>query len=65
MFYKGMAFVIGRVAALKDEEGQTTVEYAVVLALVIALAIAAFTVLGGSINGVMTKIGDAISNQIK
>ena len=45
---------------LRDEEGLTTVEYAVAGALVAAAVVAAFTQLGGTvgnvINGISTNI---------
>lgn len=58
--------VLGRVATLslddlKSDEGQTTVEYAVVLVLVVLMAIAVFSILGGGVGSVMTTI----TNQIK
>ena len=40
------------VAFLKNEEGPTAVEYAVMLALIIVVCIAAVTALGGSASGV-------------
>ena len=39
---------------LKNDEGQTTVEYAVVLVLVVVMAIAVFAVLSGGRRGVGT-----------
>ena len=46
---------------LRDEEGLTTVEYAVAGALVAAAVVAAFTQLGptvvGTINGITTDLG--------
>jgi Flp pilus assembly pilin Flp len=58
--------LIGRVAAvsledLKREEGQTTVEYAVVLVLVIALAIAAFATLSTAVGTFMSSISGLLS----
>jgi Flp pilus assembly pilin Flp len=41
---------------LKSDEGQTTVEYAVVLVLVVVMAIAVFAVLSGGITTVMNAI---------
>ena len=41
---------------LKGEEGQTTVEYAVVLVLVVVMAIAVFAVLSGGVTTVMSTI---------
>jgi len=53
-----------RLEDLKREEGQTTVEYAVIVALVIALAVAAFAVLSPVVQSFMVKVGSAISNQL-
>ena len=50
-----------RLDDLKSDEGQTTVEYAVVLVLVVLMAIAVFSILGGGVGSVMTTI----TNQIK
>lgn len=46
---------------LKGDEGQTTVEYAVVLVLVVLMAIAVFGVLTGGVKDVM----NTITSQIK
>jgi len=61
--------VLGRVATLslddlKSDEGQTTVEYAVVLVLVVLMAIAVFSVLGGGVGSVMTTITKQISDLV-
>jgi Flp pilus assembly pilin Flp len=61
------SILIGRVAALnledlKREEGQTTVEYAVVLVLVIAMAIAAFAALTGGVSAFMSSIATQITD---
>jgi Flp pilus assembly pilin Flp len=61
-----LSILIGRVATLrledlKREEGQTTVEYSVVLVLVIAMAVAAFAALNGSITSFMSTIGTKLS----
>jgi Flp pilus assembly pilin Flp len=45
------------VQALRDrEEGQTLVEYALILALVSVTAVAALQALSGGINGIFNKI---------
>jgi Flp pilus assembly pilin Flp len=49
---------------LKNDEGQTTVEYAVVLVLVVVMAIAVFAVLQGGLTTVMTTITSKISSII-
>lgn len=40
----------------EDEEGQTLVEYALILALVSVTAVAALQALSGGINGIFSKI---------
>ena len=46
---------------LKGDEGQTTVEYAVVLVLVVVMAIAVFAVLSNGVTGVMNTITGKLS----
>jgi pilus assembly protein Flp/PilA len=46
---------------LKDESGPTAVEYAVMLALIIVVCIAAITALGSNANNTFTSVGNAIS----
>jgi len=48
-------------AFLKNEDGPTAVEYAVMLALIIVVCIAAISVLGSNANGTFTKVGSAIN----
>ena len=48
------------VSFLKDESGPTAVEYAVMLALIIVVCIAAITALGSNANNTFTKVGTAI-----
>ena len=43
-----------------DERGQGLAEYALILALIAVLAIAAVTFLGGQINSILSDVGDAI-----
>ena len=45
---------------LRDEEGLTTVEYAVAGALITVAVVAAFTALGGSIAGTLSIIDAAL-----
>ncbi|MEA3407631.1 MAG: Flp family type IVb pilin [Chloroflexota bacterium] len=45
---------------LEDQEGQTLAEYALILALIAILAIAALTVLGGGINAILNRIGNKL-----
>lgn len=47
---------------LKNDEGQTTVEYAVVLVLVVVMAIAVFATLQGGVSSVMTAIGTKLKD---
>ena len=49
------------VAFLKAEDGPTAVEYAVMLALIIAVCIAAITTLGQNANGTFTTVGSAVN----
>lgn len=44
----------------RSEAGQGLAEYALILALVAILAIAAVTFLGGSINQVLSDLGNAL-----
>jgi len=46
---------------LKREDGPTAVEYAVMLALIIVVCIAAISVLGSSANGTFTEVGSAVN----
>jgi pilus assembly protein Flp/PilA len=45
---------------LKREDGPTAVEYAVMLALIIVVCIAAITTLGQNANTTFTTVGNAI-----
>jgi pilus assembly protein Flp/PilA len=49
------------VSFLKSEDGPTAVEYAVMLALIIVVCIAAITTLGTNANNTFTKVGTAIA----
>jgi len=60
-----LSILIGRIQSfrledLKGDEGQTTVEYAVVLVLVIAMAIAAFAALSDGVSTFMGTIKDKL-----
>src|SRR5262249_5829754 len=46
---------------LKREDGPTAVEYAVMLALIIVVCIAAITTLGTNANATFTKVGNAVN----
>ena len=47
---------------LKQEDGPTAVEYAVMLALIIVVCIGAITTLGKNANTTFTSVGTAISS---
>jgi pilus assembly protein Flp/PilA len=49
------------VAFLRNEDGPTAVEYAVMLALIIVVCIAAITTLGSNANTVFTDVGSAVN----
>jgi pilus assembly protein Flp/PilA len=44
----------------RDERGQGLAEYALILALIAVLAIAAVTFLGSSINAILSDVGASI-----
>lgn len=44
----------------RDERGQGLAEYALILALIAVLAIAAVTFLGTQINGILSDVGNSI-----
>jgi pilus assembly protein Flp/PilA len=46
---------------LKSEDGPTAVEYAVMLALIIVVCIAAITTLGNNANNTFTTVGSKIA----
>jgi pilus assembly protein Flp/PilA len=46
---------------LKKEDGPTAVEYAVMLALIIVVCIAAVTTLGTSASGTFSTVGSAVN----
>jgi pilus assembly protein Flp/PilA len=46
---------------LKSEDGPTAVEYAVMLALIIVVCIAAITTLGTNANNTFTSVGTSIA----
>ncbi len=47
---------------LKREDGPTAVEYAVMLALIIVVCLAAITTLGQNANSTFTGVGNAIAS---
>jgi len=48
------------VAFLKTEDGPTAVEYAVMLALIVVVCIAAITTLGSNANSTFSFVGSAL-----
>ncbi len=44
----------------RDDRGQGLAEYALILALIAVLAIAAVTFLGGQINSILSDVGNSI-----
>ena len=44
----------------RDEEGQTLVEYGLLLALIAIVVIAALVVLGPIVSGIFDEIGDSL-----
>jgi len=48
------------VSFLKKEDGPTAVEYAVMLALIVVVCIAAITTLGSNANVTFSKVGSAV-----
>jgi pilus assembly protein Flp/PilA len=47
---------------LKNEDGPTAVEYAVMLALIIVVCITAITTLGTNANTTFTTVGNAVGS---
>ena len=50
----------GAVSFLKREDGPTAVEYAVMLALIVVVCIAAITAIGSNSNRTFSTVGSAI-----
>ena len=48
-------------AFLRNDDGPTAVEYAVMLALIIVVCIAAIGTLGTNANATFTKVGNAVN----
>jgi pilus assembly protein Flp/PilA len=48
------------VSFLKSEEGPTAVEYAVMLALIVVVCIAAISAIGKNANNTFSKIGSVV-----
>ena len=49
------------VTFLKREDGPTAVEYAVMLALIVVVCIAAITAIGGASNQTFSAVGSALT----
>jgi pilus assembly protein Flp/PilA len=47
---------------LKGEDGPTAVEYAVMLALIVVVCIAAISVLGSNANNTFNKVGTTVAS---
>ena len=55
-------FTQALVRFLKNEDGPTAVEYAVMLALIIVVCVAAITALGSNANVTFSAVGDAVGS---
>jgi pilus assembly protein Flp/PilA len=55
-------FVYQAAGFLRNEDGPTAVEYAVMLALIIVVCIGAITTLGNNANKTFDSVGEAISS---
>jgi Flp pilus assembly pilin Flp len=55
-----VTFASGHVARRTRQAGQGLAEYALILALIAVLAIAALMFMGGSINGMLSSLGNAL-----
>jgi pilus assembly protein Flp/PilA len=49
---------------LREEQGVTAIEYALLAALIVLVASGAIALMGGGANGMWTKIGNAIAAAI-
>jgi len=47
---------------VKEEEGQTLIEYALIIVLIAIVVIAGLTILGPTINNVFTNISGTLGN---
>ena len=55
-----MAVIQSMVSRIRDDEGQGLAEYALILALIAIVVIAALMLLGDNINSVMNTVGNSI-----
>jgi pilus assembly protein Flp/PilA len=53
-------FIKTSVRFLKREDGPTAVEYAVMLALIVVVCIAAITAIGSASNDTFSRVGSAV-----
>ncbi len=60
--YKRISHLKNFVSMLKDDKGQGLVEYALIIALVSILAIAALKFLGGKASNTLNNAANALSN---
>ena len=60
--FKGFYYMEKAKDALKNEEGQALVEYALILALVAIVAIVALGLLGNHVNNTLGNINNHLSN---
>jgi len=54
------ALWVGGRCAMRREEGQTLVEYALILVLVALVVIAVLTLLGGNVKGVFSHVSSSL-----
>jgi pilus assembly protein Flp/PilA len=57
-----MRLVESAVEFLRTEDGPTAVEYAVMLALIIVVCIAAITAIGSNTNSTFSKVGSTLGS---
>ena len=62
MFLSFRQTIAAAVQFLKDEDGPTAVEYAVMLALIIVVCITAVTTLGANANNTFSYIGKRVGS---
>jgi pilus assembly protein Flp/PilA len=53
--------LIGRVQAVREDDGQAMVEYALILALVSVASLAILSILGTNVSSVFQQISDSIA----
>ena len=53
---QGFVSIHNRLAALRDDQGQTMAEYGVVLAVITLVILASLIALSGGINGVLEEV---------